>query len=82
MEEGLVKVISPIDDTPADKAGVQAQDLIIKLDNQSVKGMSLEEAVNIMRGKIGTSITLTILRKNTEPFKVKIVNYCLVFQYY
>ena len=54
MENGFVKVISPIDDTPAQKAGVQAGDLIIKLDEKPVKGMSLEEAVNLMRGKPGT----------------------------
>ena len=63
MENGFVKVISPIDDTPAQKAGVQAGDLIIKLDEKPVKGMSLEEAVNLMRGKPGTVLTLTIMRE-------------------
>ncbi|WP_323751742.1 S41 family peptidase [Marinobacter sp.] len=62
MENGFVKVISPIDDTPAQKAGVQAGDLIIKLDEKPVKGMSLEEAVSLMRGKPGTVLTLTIMR--------------------
>lgn len=63
MEDGFVKVISPIDDTPAMKAGVQAGDLIIKLGDQPVKGMSLEEAVKLMRGKPGTVLTLTIMRQ-------------------
>ncbi|MBL1271211.1 MAG: S41 family peptidase [Oceanospirillales bacterium] len=62
MENGFVKVIAPIDDTPADQAGVQAGDLIIKLDEKPVKGMSLEEAVQLMRGKPGTILTLTIMR--------------------
>jgi carboxyl-terminal processing protease len=66
MENGFVKVISPIDDTPASRAGVRAGDLIIKLDDKSVKGMTLNEAVNIMRGKPNTSIDLTIVREG-EP---------------
>jgi carboxyl-terminal processing protease len=66
MEDGFIKVISPIDDTPAQKAGVRAGDLIIKLDDTPVKGMALNDAVNRMRGKPGTDITLTILRSNEE----------------
>lgn len=66
MENGFVKVISPIDDTPAARAGVQAGDLIIKLDDKQVKGMTLNEAVKIMRGKPNTDIRLTIVRKS-EP---------------
>ncbi len=66
MENGFVKVISPIDDTPASRAGVQASDLIIKLDEKSVKGMTLNEAVKIMRGKPNTDIDLTIVREG-EP---------------
>ena len=66
MENGFVKVISPIDDTPASRAGVQASDLIIKLDDKSVKGMTLNEAVKIMRGKPNTDIDLTIVREG-EP---------------
>jgi carboxyl-terminal processing protease len=66
MENGFVKVISPIDDTPASRAGVEAGDLIIKLDNKSVKGMTLNEAVGLMRGKPNTSIDLTIVREG-EP---------------
>lgn len=66
MEDGFVKVIAPIDDTPAQKAGVMAGDLIIKLDDTPVKGLSLNEAVNRMRGKPGTKITLTIIRNGEE----------------
>ncbi len=63
MENGFVKVISPIDDTPASRAGIQASDLIIKLDNKSVKGMTLNEAVKLMRGKPNTDIVLTVVRE-------------------
>ena len=63
MEDGLVKVISPIEDTPAYRAGVKPGDLIVKLDDAQVKGMTLNDAVKRMRGKAGTPITLTILRK-------------------
>ncbi len=63
MEEGFVKVISPIEDTPAFKAGVKPGDLIVKLDETPVKGMTLNDAVKRMRGKPGTTITLTITRK-------------------
>ena len=66
MEDGFVKVIAPIDDTPAFKAGVKAGDLIIKLDDTPVKGMTLNDAVKRMRGKPKTQITLTIARKG-EP---------------
>lgn len=74
MEDGFVKVISPIDDTPAYRAGVKAGDLIIRLDNQPVKGLSLGQAVNLMKGKPGTSILLTIVREGEEkPLKIKVV---------
>jgi len=63
MEDGFVKVISPIEDTPAHKAGIKPGDLIIKLDETPVKGMTLNDAVKKMRGKPNTSITLTITRK-------------------
>lgn len=66
MEDGFVKVISPIDDTPAFKAGIQAGDLIVRLDEQSVKGMSLNDAVKLMRGKPGTDIKLTIVRAGED----------------
>ena len=73
MENGFVKVISPIDDTPAFRAGVKASDLIIKLDDKSVKGMTLNEAVKIMRGKPNTSIELTIVREGEpKPLVIKI----------
>ncbi|MDT8404427.1 S41 family peptidase [Sulfuriflexus sp.] len=66
MEDGFVKVVTPIDDTPAQRAGMQPGDLIIRLDDQSVKGMSLTEAVKIMRGDVGTSIELTVVREGAE----------------
>ncbi len=66
MEDGFIKVIAPIDDTPAQKAGIQAGDLIVRLDDKPVKGMSLTDAVKIMRGKPGTKIKLTI-RRSGEP---------------
>ena len=72
-EDNYIKVIAPIDDTPAKKAGIKAGDYIIKLDDTSVHGMSLKEAVKRMKGKKGTSITLTILRKNNaQPLVFKI----------
>jgi carboxyl-terminal processing protease len=74
MEDGLVKVISPIEDSPAYIAGVKSGDLIMKLDEKLVKGMSLNDAVKIMRGKPDTSIVLTILRKNeAKPLVVTLV---------
>jgi carboxyl-terminal processing protease len=71
MEDGFVKVISPIEDTPAFRAGIKAGDLIVKLDDTPVKGMNLGEAVKLMRGKPKTQITLTIARKGeTKPIVV------------
>ena len=73
MENGFVKVIAPIDDTPAQRAGVQAGDLVIRLDDTPVKGMTLNEAVKIMRGKPGSDIELTIVREGLDqPLKVTI----------
>lgn len=73
MEDGFVKVVAPIDDTPAQRAGMQAGDLIIRLNEKSVKGMSLSDAVKIMRGEIGTSIELTVVREGAEkPIKFNI----------
>lgn len=66
MEDGFVKVVAPIDDTPAMRAGVQASDLIIRLDDVPVKGMTLTEAVKMMRGDPGSDITLTIVREGTQ----------------
>lgn len=74
VEDGFVKVIAPIDDTPADRAGVKAGDVIIRLDEQSVKGIGLDEAVKMMRGKPGEPIVLTIVRDGEEkPLKITIV---------
>jgi carboxyl-terminal processing protease len=74
MEDGFVKVISPIDDTPAQRAGVKAGDLIIRLDDTPVKGMSLNDAVKKMRGKKGTPIVLTIIREGeAKPLTIRIV---------
>tara|TARA_X000001036_G_scaffold423258_1_gene446986 strand:- start:95 stop:1231 length:1137 start_codon:yes stop_codon:yes gene_type:complete len=73
MESGVVKVISPIDDTPADKAGIKAGDFIIKIGNEQVQGKSLMEAVKLMRGPVGTSIELTVRRKDVKkPMKFEI----------
>lgn len=73
MENGFVKVIAPIDDTPAQRAGVEAGDLVIRLDDTPVKGMTLSEAVRVMRGAPGTDITLTIIRDGVEkPLKLTI----------
>lgn len=73
MEDGFVKVVSPIDDTPAKRAGIQAGDLIIKLDDTPVKGLKLSEAVDIMRGEPGTDIELTIVREGeTAPITTTI----------
>ena len=73
MEDGFVKVISPIDDTPADRAGVKAGDLVIRLDDTPVKGMALSDAVKIMRGKPGTDIILTIVRDGEDkPLNITI----------
>ena len=66
MEGGLIKFISPIEDTPADKAGVQAGDYIVKINNKQVKGMSLLDAVKLMRGKVGTIIEITIRRVDVD----------------
>ena len=73
MESGVVKVISPIDDTPADEAGIKAGDYIVKIGNEQVQGKSLMEAVKLMRGPVGTSINLTIMRKNVKkPLEFRI----------
>ena len=73
-EDGFVKVISPIDDTPAQKAGIKAGDLIIRIDGKSAKGISLMDAVKMMRGKPGSEIELTIVREGEEkPFNVSII---------
>ena len=73
MEDGFVKVIAPIDDTPAQRAGVEAGDLVIRLDDTPVKGMSLSDAVKVMRGAPGTDIVLTIVREGLDrPIRITI----------
>jgi len=73
MEEGFVKVISPIEDTPAYEAGVKAGDYIIQIDETPVFGLSLNEAVDLMRGKKGSPIIITISREGVDPFEIKII---------
>jgi carboxyl-terminal processing protease len=74
QENGFVKVVSPIDDTPADAAGVEAGDFITQVDGESTLGMSLDDAVDLMRGEIGSEIVITIVRDGTdEPFDITIV---------
>jgi carboxyl-terminal processing protease len=70
MENGVIKVVSPIDDTPASKAGLLAGDLIFALDGQPVQGLTLQEAVEKMRGKVGSSIKLSVRRAGKDPFDV------------
>ncbi|PVZ10309.1 MULTISPECIES: S41 family peptidase [unclassified Pseudomonas] len=70
VEDGFVKVVSPIDDTPASRAGIQAGDLIVKINGQPTRGASMNEAVDRMRGKVGEKITLTLVRDGGTPFDV------------
>lgn len=81
MEDGFVKVISPIEDTPAFRAGIKPGDLIIKLDDTAVKGLSLTDAIKRMRGKPNTSITITVLRKGeTKPLVFTLVRAVIKIQ--
>ena len=81
MEDGLVKVISPIEDTPAYQAGIKTGDLIIRLDDKAVKGMTLTEAVRVMRGKPGSDITLTIAREGeAKPLKITLTRAVIKIQ--
>jgi len=74
QEEGFVKVVSPIDDTPADEAGIEAGDFITHVDGDSVLGLTLDEAVDLMRGPVGSEIVITVVREGVEtPFDVTIV---------
>ncbi len=73
MQDGYVKVVTPIDDTPAQRAGLKSNDLIVKIEGKLTKGMDINEAVDLMRGDPGTSVTLTIWREGMDPFDVKIV---------
>lgn len=72
MENGFVKVVSPIDDTPADKAGLQPEDLIISVDGVSIVGLTLNEAVEKLRGPIGSNVKIAVQRAQDEPFEVEI----------
>jgi len=80
MENGLVKVVSPIDDTPAARAGLKPGDLITHLDGEAVQGMTLPEAVEKMRGPISSEISLTIRREGREPFDVKLTRATIKIQ--
>lgn len=73
QEDGFLKVVSPIDDTPASRAGIQPGDVVIKIDGTSVKGLTLAQSVERMRGKIGTKVTLTIVREGAEkPLEIEL----------
>ena len=81
MEAGVVKVISPIDGTPADKAGIKAGDYIVKIGKEQVQGKSLMQAVKLMRGPVGTTIDLPIRRKNVKkPLEFKITRKVIEIQ--
>lgn len=74
QENGFVKVVSPIDDTPAERAGIEAGDFITKVDGEPTLGMTLDEAVDLMRGPVGSEIVITVVREGVdEPFDVEIV---------
>jgi len=72
MENGLIRIVSPIDDTPAAKAGLQPEDYIIAVDGDAVMGMALSEAVDKLRGKVGSDVTVTIQRAQNDPFDVTV----------
>src|SRR5471030_1849568 len=73
MEDGLIKVVAPIDETPASKAGVLANDIITKLDDEQVQGITLNQAVEKMRGPVNTKIKLTVMRKGSDkPIELSI----------
>src|SRR4051794_17770748 len=72
MEGGLIKVVAPIDDTPAARAGILANDVIIQIDREPVQGLTLNQAVKKMRGSVNSSVTLTIQRKEKEPIEVEL----------
>ena len=80
MENGLIKVVSPIDDTPAARAGLKPGDLIVQLDGKQVQGMTLPEAVEKMRGPVNSEVTLTIRRAGKDPFDVKLVRATIKIQ--
>jgi len=74
QEDGFVKVITPIDDTPAAEAGVEPGDFITHVDGESLLGLTLDEAVQLMRGPVGSEIVITVVRESeSEPFDIKII---------
>ena len=73
IENGFIKIIAPMDDSPADRAGIQAGDLIIKLNDTPANDVTLGDTSEMLRGEPGTSITLTILREGVEPFEVRVI---------
>ena len=73
MEDGFVKVVSPIDDTPAANAGMKSGDLIIGIDGESIKGLTINEAVSKLRGPINSKVTITVVRDKEDPFEIEIV---------
>ena len=72
MENGLVKIVSPIDETPAARAGLQPEDLIVAVDKQPIMGMTLSDAVDLLRGEVGSSVTVTVKRGTKEPFDISL----------
>lgn len=73
MDDGVIRVISPVDDSPAAKAGIRTGDLIIKIDGKAVQGISLSDAVNLMRGKSGTKLLLTVMRKGEDARDIELI---------
>ena len=73
QEDGFVRVVSPIDDTPADRAGLEAGDFITHVDGESILGLTLQESVDLLRGEVGSPVTVTVARDGTEPFDIDIV---------
>ena len=72
MEEGVVKVVSPIDDTPAANAGMKSGDLIIGINGESIRGLSINDAVSKLRGPVGSKIIITVVRDKKDPFEIEI----------